>query len=382
MTKYFKADSFFYPYEEKKGGYLTIVDGKFGDWVADVPANAEVVDYSGYSIAPGLFDSHVHGYHGSDVMDNTPESIETISKGLLSTGVTSFLPTTLTASFEELDDVCKTIASVKNKVSGSKIRGIYFEGPFFTEKFKGAQNPSYMRDPKIEEFDQWYESSEGLLHKIAIAPERDGVEEFVSHVVSKGAIVSLGHSDATYEDALHAVQAGASVWVHAYNGMRALNHREPGMVGAVYGIPNTYAELICDGYHVSPEACRILLDQKGPDHVALITDCMRAGGMPDGDYVLGEFPVIVENGTARLKDSGSLAGSILKLDDGVKNVVDWGLANRLEAIRMATFIPAVSCHLEDKCGQIKKGHDADFIILNQDMTLKATFLDGEKVFEN
>ncbi|MGT2771561.1 N-acetylglucosamine-6-phosphate deacetylase [Streptococcus marimammalium] len=382
MIKYFKADSFFYPYEEKKGGYLTIVDGKFGDWVAEVPTDAEIVDYSGYVIAPGLFDSHVHGYHGSDVMDNTPESLETISKGLLSTGVTSFLPTTLTASFEELDDVCKTIASVKNKVSGSKIRGIYFEGPFFTEKFKGAQNPTYMRDPKIEEFDQWYESSEGLLHKIAIAPERDGVEEFVSHVTSKGGVVALGHSDATYEDALHAVQAGASVWVHAYNGMRALNHREPGMVGAVYGIPNTYAELICDGHHVSPEACRILLDQKGPNHVALITDCMRAGGMPDGDYVLGEFPVIVENGTARLKEGGSLAGSILKLDDGVKNVVDWGLANRLEAIRMATYIPAVSCHLEDKCGQIKKGHDADFIVLNQDMSLKATFLDGKKVFEN
>lgn len=380
MVQYIKADSFFYPYEEKKGGYLAIDHGKFGDWVATLPADAEVLDYTGYSIAPGLVDTHIHGFAGADVMDNKVESIETISKGLPSTGVTSYLPTTLTSSFEILNEVCQKVAQAKD-APGAKIRGLYFEGPYFTEEFKGAQNPIYMGDPSIEAFEEWQQSAQGLISKIALAPEREGVEAFVRHVTAQGVVVALGHSNATYDQARQAVQAGASVWVHAYNGMRGLNHREPGMVGAVYDLPHTYAELICDGHHVSPKACDILMSQKGHDHVALITDCMRAGGMPDGDYMLGEFPVIVAEGTARLKDGGSLAGSVLRLYEGLKNVVDWGLANRVEAVRMASFIPAISCRIDDKCGQIKTGYDADFIVLRPDLTLEATFIDGQKVYQ-
>ncbi|ESR10123.1 N-acetylglucosamine-6-phosphate deacetylase, partial [Streptococcus iniae] len=197
----------------------------------------------------------------------------------------------------------------------------------------------------------------------------------------EGVTVALGHSNGTYDEAKAAVDAGASVWVHAYNGMRGLTHREPGMVGAVYNIPGTYAELICDGHHVSPVACDILMQQKGHDHVAMITDCMRAGGSPEGDYMLGEFPVIVEKGTARLKDSGSLAGSILKLKDGIKNVVNWGIASPEEAIRMSSYVPAVSVGIDDVCGQIKAGYAADFIVLDQNLELIATYLDGKKVYQ-
>ena len=153
------------------------------------------------------------------------------------------------------------------------------------------------------------------------------------------------------------------------------------MVGAVYEMPNTYAELICDGHHVHPSACDMLLHQKGPDHVALITDCMSAGGLKDGDYMLGEFPVIVEKGTARLKSNGALAGSILQLKDAVQHVVDWGLVSKAEAIRMATLIPAISVGLDNECGQIKKGHHADFIVLDKDLNLQATYLGGRKAWE-
>ena len=163
--------------------------------------------------------------------------------------------------------------------------------------------------------------------------------------------------------------------------MRELNHREPGMVGAVYNLPNTYAELICDGHHVSPVACDILMQQKGHDHVAMITDCMAAGGQPDGDYMLGEFSVLVENGTARLKDGGNLAGSILKLKDGLKNVVTWGIASPEEAVRMVSLVPAVSVGVDDVCGQIKGGYAADFIVLDEELNLVATYLDGQKVWE-
>ena len=381
MTTYIKANKFYYPYETKLGGYLELVDDSFGKWLSTVPEGAQVLDYSGYEIAPGFVDTHIHGFAGADVMDNKEESLATMSRELLSAGVTSFLPTGLTASFETLNKVCQTTAKFSGKETGARIQGLFFEGPYFTEKYKGAQNPSYMRNPSTSELDQWLASSKGLLKKIALAPEREGTAEFISYACKRGVVVALGHSDATYQEAVEAVEAGASVWVHAYNGMRGLNHREPGMVGAVYNIPNTYAELICDGYHVHICVCDILLHQKRPDHVVLITDCMSAGGQPDGDYMLGEYPVTVENGTARLKSNGALAGSILQLKDGVKNIVDWGLVSKANAIMMASLIPAISVGIDDVCGQIKEGHLADFIVLDKEMNLRATYLAGKKVYE-
>lgn len=381
MTSYIKADCFYYSNHKKNKGYLEITAGKFGQWHETVDTSAEIVDYTGYQIAPGLVDTHIHGFAGADVMDNSAQGIHKMSEGLLSTGVTSFLPTTLTSNFEHLRKVSATIASVADSVKGAKIQGIYFEGPYFTEEYKGAQNPIYMKNPRLDEFAEWQKAANGLIKKIALAPEREGVEEFVSTITKDGVTVALGHSNGTYQEARAAVKAGASVWVHAYNGMRGLNHREPGMVGAMYNIEGTVAELICDGHHVNPVACEILMQQKGYEKVAMITDCMRAGGAADGDYMLGEFPVIVENGTARLKDSGNLAGSILKLKNGIKNVVEWGIANAEQAIHMSSYVPAMSVGIDDVCGQIKEGYAADFIVLDHNLELEATFLDGQKVFQ-
>ena len=382
MPKYIKADQFFYPHGVRRGGFLELVDGKFGKHVDQVSDDAEIIDYTGCSIAPGLVDTHIHGFGGVDVMDNNIEgTLHTMSEGLLSTGVTSFLPTTLTSSYEQLLAVTENIGARYKEASGAKIRGIYFEGPYFTEEFKGAQNPAYMKDPRMDEFRAWQKAANGLLNKIALAPEREGVEDFVRTVTGEGVTVALGHSNATFDQAKKAVDAGASVWVHAYNGMRGLTHRELGMVGAMYELPHTYAELICDGHHVDPKACDILLKQKGTENIALITDCMTAGGLQDGDYMLGEFPVVVANGTARLKSTGNLAGSILKLKDGLKNVVEWGIANPHEAVMMASLNPAKSVHIDDVCGQIREGYDADFIVLDKDLELVATYLDGEKRYQ-
>ena len=252
MPNYIKADQFFYPHGVRRGGYLELVDGKFGKHVEQIPEGAEIIDYTGYSIAPGLVDTHIHGFGGVDVMDNNIEgTLHTMSEGLLSMGVTSFLPTTLTSSYEQLLAVTENIGARYQEASGAKIRGIYFEGPYFTEKYKGAQNPAYMKDPRMDEFRAWQKAANGLLNKIALAPEREGVEDFVRTVTGEGVTVALGHSNATFDEAKKAVDAGASVWVHAYNGMRGLTHRELGMVGAMYQLPHTYAELICDGHHVS-----------------------------------------------------------------------------------------------------------------------------------
>lgn len=380
MRTFILADKFFFKSGTKGKGYLEMIDGKFGSYVTAVPENSEVIDHSGKWIAPGLVDTHIHGYMNHDVMDNDAEGIKVMSDALLSCGVTSFLPTTLTSSRELLTKVAATIGEVQNEVTGAKIQGIYFEGPFFTEEYKGAQNPSYFGDPSLEIFNEWQEASGGIIKKIALAPEREGVKEFVEAVTKEGVVVALGHSNATLDEATVAVEAGASVFVHAFNGMRGLNHREPGMVGALMTLNDVFSELICDGHHVHPHAAEVLIETAGHDHVALITDCMMAGGMPDGDYILGEFPVVVKDGTVRMSD-GTLAGSILKLKEAIKNVVDWGLATPEEAIMMGSYVPAVSCNIEESCGVIKAGRDADFIVLNPDMTLAATYLDGIERFK-
>ena len=383
MTTYIYAKAFYFEDEVKGPGYLPILDnGTFGAFQTEKPeSGATIIDYGNYQIAPGLVDTHIHGFKGADVMDNDVEALRTISEGLPSCGVTSYLPTTLTASRELLADVCQTVGDNATTLGGAKIRGIFLEGPFFSEKYKGAQNPKYMGDPKSEILDEWQERAGGWVKKIAIAPERKGAVDFIKHAKTKDIYVALAHTDGTYEDCKNAVEAGANIFVHTYNGMRGLHHREPGVVGAALTLPNVFDELICDGHHVHPVSASIVMKCCGHDHVALITDCMRAGGMGECESMLGEFPVIVKDGTARLKDGGSLAGSILELIQGVQNVVKWGIATPHEALTMASLVPAKSVGIDDVCGRIDPGYAADFIVLDDDLQLKATYLDGKPYFE-
>ncbi|PCR99656.1 N-acetylglucosamine-6-phosphate deacetylase [Lactococcus fujiensis] len=377
MNYFIKADKFFYPYETKDEGYLEIIGGHFGNYYVKAPVDATIIDYSGKWIAPGLVDTHIHGFDGADVMDNDYKKIfEKMSNGLLRAGVTSWLPTPLTGNHDLLKEVCELIGEHYSEAKGAKIQGLFFEGPYFTAEHKGAQNPAYMTDPNVAEFDKWNRAAKGLIRKFAIAPERAHAVDFVNALSGQGVAVALGHSNATYDQALAAIEAGASIFVHTYNGMSGFNHREPGMVGAALSTPNTYTELICDGHHVHPVAAKVMLQAKGAEHVVLITDSMRAAGLSDGEYMLGEFPVIVKNGAAHLKEGDSLAGSILMLKDAIKNVVDWEVATPEEAIMMATLTAAKSVGIDDRCGQIKKGLAADFIVLTPEMDLKNVYLDG------
>ncbi|WP_243344457.1 N-acetylglucosamine-6-phosphate deacetylase [Anaerococcus sp. AGMB09787] len=382
MSYYVKAKNIVLEDRLLKDSYLKINDdGTFGRVLKEIPKDSRVIDYSNYTIAPGLFDTHIHGYGSYDVMDNDFEGLNLMSEKLLSCGVTSFLPTTLTDSFEKTTSVLENIAKNYKKIEGAKIQGIFLEGPFFSEKFKGAQNEKYMSPPSIDKLAKWDEASNHLVRKIAIAPELEGSVDFIDWAVDHNIYVALGHSDATFEEAKEAVDHGANIFVHTFNAMSNLLHRHPSMVGAAFSLEDVYAELICDGHHNHPYSVNALLRARGIDQTVLITDCMRAGGMGEGESSLGDFAVTIKDGTAKLKGTDTLAGSILELILAVKNIVKWGFVSFDDALRMASLYPAKSVGVDDLCGKIAYGRDADFIVVDDELNLIATYLDGELRYE-
>ena len=377
-----KADKFFLPAGPQLGGYLMVEDGVFGAWQADEPS-CEIKDYTGSWIAPGMVDTHIHGFYNHSTTDNDPEGIDISSTELARRGTTSWLPTTFTDGVEQIKDACAAIAQADEgrgpDFCGARIQGIYLEGPFFTMKHVGAQNPAYLIDPSEEVFDQWQEAAGGRIVKSAMAAEHDGAAAYAAALNAKGVVTSIGHSDATYDECIAAINAGASCFTHTYNGQRGLHHREPGVVGAAMSTPETYAEIICDGKHVNPGAIKALLQAKGWQHTVLITDCLGCGGMPEGIYTSGGMDVIMKDNLCWLADGKSIAGSVLTLAQGVKNIVDWGIASADIAIRMATEVPARSVHIEDKCGSIMPGRDADFVVFDHELTLVETYVGGQSV---
>jgi N-acetylglucosamine-6-phosphate deacetylase len=262
---------------------------------------------------------------------------------------------------------------------GTHTQGIFLEGPFFTAEHKGAQNPRYLIDPKKGILDDWQAAANGLIRKTAFAPERDGAETYASAVTKEGVVAAIGHSSATYGQAAAAVLAGASVVVHTFNGMADMAHRDPGIVGCAMTSQGVFAELICDGRHVDPIVCEALVRAKSWEHVVLVTDCLSCGGLPDGDYFIGELPIELRDGAAFLKEGGNFAGSVLTLDRAVRNVVNWGIVTAEQAIRMATEVPARSCGIGNRCGAILPGRAADLVVFDSDMRLVETYVDGRLV---
>lgn len=364
--------------QDEENHYLEIEGNTFGVLTDQRPEGIPIVDFSNYLIAPGLFDTHIHGVNGADVMDGTQNSFQIISEALLNIGVTRFLPTTLTSSIEQLTAVVKELRfAIENGMIGAQPEGIYLEGPYFTPEHKGAQNPIYFTDPDLSDFHSLQKASGDHVVKIALAPERAHAKAFIHSVTREKVKVALGHTNANYQTAKEAVDAGASIFVHLYNGMSGLHHRDPGVAGACLLNEQTFAELICDGHHVCPEMVKLTENVK-KDHVVLITDCMKAGLLPDGHYNLGEFPVVVKDGAARTEHSGSLAGSVLKLIDGVKNIYQWTDLELFEAWKLGSLSPALSMGLQERLGSIKKGKCADFVVLDDHLQVVETAVNGKR----
>lgn len=361
-------------------GNLFVDEGKvLGVDVLDVSAADEVIDCKDALVVPGFVDIHCHGGVGVDTMDGKAASIEKLAKFVASNGTGAFLPTTMTMPMGDVRQALKAVDEVmRGDVMGAEILGVHAEGPFINAEKKGAQNGANIAVPSVAAFQEMTGEFEDVVKTITLAPEIEGAEELIRYLKKKGIVAIIGHTCATYEQAMASFDWGVSHCTHLYNAMPGLSHRAPGVVGALFDAKDTTVELIADLIHVHPAALRIAMDVKGIDQVALITDAMEAAGLPDGEYALGGQAVFVKDGAARLAN-GALAGSTLNQQQALRNVISIGKSLE-EALVMLTESPARVIGMETTHGQLAEGYVANVTILNKELYVKQTFVRGKQVF--
>ena len=359
-------------------GSVLIANGKIKEINPTSFENEEIIDACGLYLSPGFIDVHIHGAGGYDTMDGTFHAINEISKTILKHGTTSFTPTTMTVATSDINKSMQVIKEAKEKgTDGAIVLGAHLEGPFINPKAIGAQNPNFLIPPTLENYNTMVKGAEDAVVSITIAPEIEGAKELIKELSKKGIICSIGHTKASYEEAMEGIACGCKHSTHLFNAMTSFSHREPGVVGAIFDSEIT-TETISDGIHISYPSLRIAYKQKTSDKVLLVTDAMMACSMPDGMYTLGGQDVIVKDGAARLL-SGSLAGSILTLDKAVYNVYHNVGYPLHEVVKMATFNPARHCNVEDRKGLIKEGYDADLILFDEDINIKKVIVSGKVI---
>ena len=341
---------------------------------------AEVIEGKDKFIAPGYIDIHVHGGGGSDVMDGNYEAINQIAIAHSHSGTTSFLPTTMTMDKNKIIGSLRSIYEAKLRgTGGAEILGVNLEGPYINPEKKGAQREIDIREPSIKEFVEFNKASGNLIRLVTIAPEMPGAIDLIKYLYKQGIIASVGHTNATYVQTQVGIQAGLSHVTHTFNAMRELHHREPGVVGAALASSELTVVVIADGIHIHPIVLKILTQMKENEKLVLITDAMRATGLKEGTYDLGGQEVNVAKGQARLKD-GTLAGSILTMDQAVKNLVTKVGISLLNAVQMASYNPAKCLGIDDKKGSLEPGKDADIVILNKNLEAELTMVAGKIVY--
>ncbi len=347
---------------------------KKGAEIISLPDNAIVL--------PGFIDQHIHGAGGSDGMDGTPNDIYTIATTVAKEGTTGFLVTTMTQSPE---NITKALSAVKDYIAnniedGARVLGVHLEGPFIAAAFKGAQPLEYVAAPDTEVFDGYNEASGNSIRIVTLAPEVEGASELIAHLTKKGVGSSIGHTGAKYADVAKAVELGAGNVTHTYNAQTALHHREIGTVGSAMLVDELNAELIADTIHVSVPAMKLLVKNKPHDKLTLVTDAMRAKGLPDGVSELGGQTVYVKNGEARLED-GTLAGSVLQMNRAVQNMVEKVGVPFTTAVDFATINPAKNLKIDKDAGSIAVGKRADFTVLNDKYDVLLTVRGGKIIYQ-
>ena len=357
-------------------GGFSVEDGHFAHVLAGA-AEAEPVDLGGARVIPGLVDVHTHGNSGADFSDGDYDGLVSMAAYLAQNGVTSFAPASMTLPYGTLEMAFRTAVRLhRNAPAGcARLLGIQMEGPFFSEKKKGAQNAAYLRLPDYDAFARLYDAAEGLLRIADVAPELPGAVDFARRASEK-CTVSVAHTDASYEEAAAVFDTGATHLTHLFNAMPGIHHRRPGPIGAASERENVTAELICDGHHVHPSAVRMAF-RLFPGRICLISDALRCCGMPDGQYTLGGQDVFLSGGVARLSD-GTIAGSAANLYDCMRNAAAFGIPVE-QAVLSATAIPAREIGRAGETGVIADGLPADFVVCGQALERRAVYLGGVRL---
>lgn len=346
------------------------------DVCSEIPDDAQIIDARGMYVSPGFLDVHIHGCAGRDMMMDSYESILKMSQCLLSTGVTAFLATTMTKGIDEIRQAIAGARKASFDASGAELLGIHLEGPFISHKYKGAHENKNIIKPSVESFMEICGDNEDFVKIVTLAPELEEADELIAYLNDRGIVSSIGHTEASYEEAKAGIEWGIKSSTHTFNGMRGFNHREPGALGAVLD-SHIMAECIADGVHVHPGALRILAKQKGLDNIILVTDSMMAAGIGDGEYSLGGQKAVVKSGVARLND-GTLAGSTLTMNIAVKNMVSYLGITIPQAVTMATENPSRLLGLKNR-GRIAKGFLADIIIFDDNIKIWRILKSGREI---
>ncbi|MBQ7328400.1 MAG: N-acetylglucosamine-6-phosphate deacetylase [Oscillospiraceae bacterium] len=357
-------------------GSFRVENDRFTEVLPTVPEE-EGIDLQGAYVIPGLVDVHNHGNSGFDFSDGDYAGLVAMAKYLAQNGITSFAPASMTLPYETLSKAFATGAKLRDeKPAGcSRIMGIQMEGPFFSEKKKGAQNGAYLRDPDFAAFKKLYFDCGGLVRIADLAPELPGAVEFTKEAI-KLCTMSVAHTDATYEEAKAVYDAGATHLTHLFNAMPGIHHRKPGVIGAAAENENVQAELICDGLHVHPSVVRMAF-KLFPGRIVLVSDALRCCGMPDGEYELGGQQVFLQGGIAKLAD-GTIAGAATDLYQGMLNAIAFGIPKE-EAILSATMHPAKALGYGKEIGAIESGYRADFVVCDEDLNRKKVYIAGEEI---
>ncbi len=359
-------------------GKVIVFDTKIEKIIDKVDFNSadydEVIDADGKLVSPGLIDMHIHGYLGADASDGDEEGIRKMAAGIIKNGVTAWCPTTMTVSKKEIETAFDTVRKVKNSSEyyGARILGVNSEGPFINAKKKGAQAEEHILRPDAD----FILENADIVKLFTVAPEVDGALECIEKVTKNSdVLVSMGHTDAAYEEAMAGIDAGVRHTTHLFNAMTALSHRSPGVSGAALSDSRVSAELIADTFHVNRGLFNMVAKAKG-DKLCLITDCIRAGGMEDGDYTLGGQPVHKE-GIKCLMDDGTIAGSVLELNAAVRNLYENSDLEIFEAVNAASLNVAKALKEDKEIGSIEVGKRADIIIIDEKFNVEKVILGGE-----
>ena len=357
---------------------LEVADGKivnvypFGTKTADV-------DYGNKRIVPGFIDVHTHGAYGFDTNDGEPEGLRDWMRRIPEEGVTSILPTTVTQMPEVLTKAVANVAKVVEEgYEGAEILGIHFEGPYLDMEYKGAQPPEAIAKPTVEQVKMYQEAAHGMIKYITMAPEHDPEFALTKYCSQNGVVVSMGHSSASYEQALMGIANGAMSMTHVYNGMTPYHHRTPGLVGTALRVRDIYGEIICDGCHSHLAALNNFFTAKGRDYSIMISDSLRAKHCPPGgNYELGGHPIeIGEDGLARLKGTDTIAGSTLNINKGLRILVEEAMVPFDAALNSCTINPARVLRVDDRKGKLNAGYDADIVVLEDDYAVAQTYCKG------